>query len=287
MRKTKVLIYAGGNRLLPTTDEDLHTEGAWLRTDEYDKQTRAKIDELWEEAATNPMWYALGARMIRQQHRGQEASNAPRHLEHSTITGIEGDTWEITDKQGNVDKVTKGNVLNALHHYADDIRWATTTSESDTRRIKRLLSAAQAKTATTTWTKMLMTQRHPTGTVIWKEPNPTTTGDLTHGCYWYTTSDTTLDGMYRTANGKGQRMEDLNGDQIHKMAVHTRETGVCRHEMSPHMRKAAVRLNGDLAVVWSTGDWEKQNHASRRILVYAGGKCLLAGKPEDMEEEGA
>jgi len=70
MRKTKVLIYAGGSHLISTTDEDLHTEGAWLSTNEYDKQTRTKIDELWEEAATNPMWYTLGACMRRQKQRG-------------------------------------------------------------------------------------------------------------------------------------------------------------------------------------------------------------------------
>ena len=103
----------------------------------------------------------------------------------------------------------------------------------------------------------------------------------------YTTTDTTLDGMYRTTNSKGQRMDDLNSDQIHKAAVHTKDAGECRHATSPHMRRAAVRLNGSLAVVWSTGDWEQQNRADRQVLVYAGDRCLLTATPEALEAEGA
>ena len=118
------------------------SKGAWLSAGEYDKQTRIKIYELWAEAATIPMWYTLGARMQRQSQRGPGANNAPRHLEHSTITGIEGDTWELTNKQGIVDKVSKGNVLNALHHNVNDIRWVSTTGERNVRHIERLVGTA-------------------------------------------------------------------------------------------------------------------------------------------------
>ena len=65
--------------------------------------------------------------------------------------------------------------------------------------------------------------------------------------------------MYRTTDGKGQRMYDLNNDQISKMAVHTKETEVCKHVTNPHMRRSAVRLNGELSVVWTTDGWETQS----------------------------
>ena len=93
--------------------------------------------------------------------------------------------------------------------------------------------------------------------------------------------------MYQTTNSKGHRMDDLNSDQIHKMAAHTKDAGESRHATSTHMRRAAVHLNGDLAVVWSTGDWEKQNQTDRQVLVYAGDKCLLTVTPEALEAEGA
>ena len=135
-------MYTGGSQLIPTTDEALHNQGAWLSASEYDQQTRIRIDELWAEAATVPMWYALGASMQRQQPRETGARTATRSLEHSTITSIEGDTWELTDKQGIVDKVSKGNVLGALHRNANDIRWTSMAGERNTNHIERLVSTA-------------------------------------------------------------------------------------------------------------------------------------------------
>jgi hypothetical protein len=126
-----------------------------------------------------------------------------------------------------------------MHHTANDVQWASTTTHLGIEHVKRLVGTAWARTAATTWAKTMTTQRYPTGTVLWNEPSPTSRGDradsITHGSYWYTTTSTTTNGLYRTADSNGQRKDDLSGDQISAMAVHTKDAEMCKHDTKPHI----------------------------------------------------
>jgi hypothetical protein len=128
MREMHVLVYSGGNTLATTTDEALAAGNSWLHASEYDVDVRAAIDALWAEAAAKPMWYALGARMPRMGGR--------------TVTGVNGDEWELTDRQGNATPVPRVDVMRELYHRADETDWTSTEGKRDERVITHAISAA-------------------------------------------------------------------------------------------------------------------------------------------------
>jgi hypothetical protein len=90
LARTRPLTYAGEGKLKAIWDDDLCDNHQWLTAGEYDSETRAALDELWEEAGTHKYWFMLGASAM---ERGRDRTG-------TTIMSCVGENWEMQAMDG-------------------------------------------------------------------------------------------------------------------------------------------------------------------------------------------
>jgi hypothetical protein len=148
LTSTQVLLYDGSNTLISTTDEDIATNQKWLKAAEYDSQTRAEIDALWENREKKDLWFMLGARMKRVVKQGRRGFVKQITISQ-TIISHEEDQWTLASDREAEEVCDDNELMTRIHKCGVEVKWTGVEGKRDARPIERAIEQkwAQIKAA--------------------------------------------------------------------------------------------------------------------------------------------